>query len=290
MGIRVAVLAGGRSNEREISQMSGNNVMNSLKRLGYDCILIDPVNMDFTRALREYEPDLVFIALHGEFGEDGTVQAILDFMGIPYTGSGVTASAMCMDKLITKKMLGSSGILTPKTLDSRDALMDPPFVIKPLRGGSSIGVKIVHKPMKAELEKGYFVEEYIRGMEVTVGIMEINGTLTALPVLRIMPRREFYDYIAKYTPGMTEFECPASLNKGVSDKIKDIALKAFETMGCKGFGRVDGIIDRNGGFYVLEINTIPGLTDLSDIPIAAKAMGMSFDDVIKEIVNSVLER
>ncbi len=290
MKFRVAVLAGGRSNEREISHMSGNNVMNALKRLGYSCLLVDPVDINFTRLLKDYKPDLVFIALHGEFGEDGTMQAILNFMGMCYPSSGVTASAMCMDKLITKKMLNGSGILTPRVLSLKEGSQEPPFVIKPVKGGSSIGVEIVHEPIKNPLEDGYFAEEYIRGQEVTVGIMEINGILTALPILRIMPKREFYDYIAKYTSGMTEFECPASLGEKVSKKIKETALKAFKLMGCKGFGRVDGIIDQNDEFYVLEINTIPGLTNLSDIPIAAKAVGMSFDDMIKEIVDSTLER
>ncbi len=296
--MKIAVLMGGISRERPISLKSGENVVRALKKLGHEVVPID-VNGDFlgiAPILKEF--DVVFNALHGQFGEDGTVQAILDWIGVKYTGSGVVASAICFDKVMTYRML--TGVVDyPDYILVNKPTKDSPFgfpcVIKPRREGSSIGVHVCDDPdqLYRNLEEELRVygemilQKYIKGRELTISILEIEGELKVLPILELRPRRRFYDYIAKYTPNMTEFVLPAPLSEEEYRKVCEAATKAFQTCLCKGFGRVDGILSE-GKFYVLEINTIPGLTDLSDLPASAKAAGMSFELLIDAIVKTVV--
>ena len=293
--MKVTVLMGGISREREISLKSGKRVVEALKKLGYDVIPLD-VREDFFEKIGILkESDVAFIALHGTFGEDGRIQAILDMLGVKYTGSGVLASSICFDKLFTYKVL--KGIVpVPEYKIVREVKESPvgyPCVIKPRSEGSSIGVHICdsEKEYKEALEKELkthremIVEEYVKGRELTVSIIETEKGFEVLPILELKPKRRFYDYVAKYTPGMTEFILPAPLSAEEERRVKEIAVKAFEETGCRGFGRVDGIL-KDGEFYFLEINTIPGLTELSDMPASARAKGMSFEELIDTILRS----
>lgn len=293
--MKVTVLMGGISREREISLRSGKRVVEALKKLGYDVTPLDVKEDFFEKIDILKKSDVVFIALHGAFGEDGCIQAILETLGVKYTGSGVLASSLCFDKLFTYKVL--RGIVPiPKYKIVRKVEESPvgyPCVIKPRNEGSSIGVHICdndeeyRKALEKELKtyREMIVEEYLKGRELTVSIIETAKGFEVLPILELKPKRRFYDFVAKYTPGMTEFILPAPLSKEEEERVKEIALKAFEETGCRGFGRVDGIL-KDGEFFFLEINTIPGLTELSDMPASAKAKGMSFEELIDIILKS----
>ncbi len=297
--MKIAVLMGGISRERPISLKSGENVVRALKRLGHEVIEID-VNGEFLSvapSLKQF--DLVFNVLHGRFGEDGTIQAILDWVGVKYTGSKVLASAICFDKVMTYRML--TGIVKyPDYVVVNKPTKESPFgfpcVIKPRCEGSSIGVHICDDPdqlyRNLEEELNFYdemiLQRYIKGRELTVSLLEIDGKLEVLPILELRPKRRFYDYIAKYTPNVTEFVLPAPLSEEEYKEVSESATKAFKACQCEGFGRVDGILN-DGKFYVLEINTIPGLTDLSDLPASAKAAGMSFEQLINVIVKTVIK-
>lgn len=297
--MKIAVLLGGISRERPISLRSGENVIKALKKLGHEAHSID-VNGDFLSVapkLKEY--DLVFNALHGQFGEDGTVQAILDWLGIKYTGSKVLSSAICFDKVMTYRTLNGT-VKYPEYILVKETVRESPFgfpcVIKPRKEGSSIGVHICDDPeqlyqaLTEELSNygEMILQRYIPGRELTVSILEVNGKPQILPILELRPKRRFYDYIAKYTPQMTEFVLPAPLSEKEYAEVSNSALKAFEVCECEGFARVDGIL-KDGVFYVLELNTIPGLTDLSDLPASAKAAGMSFEQLIDAIIRTVVD-
>mgnify|MGYP000512910562 CR=1 FL=1 len=293
--MRVVVLMGGLSREREISLRSGRRVVEALRKLGHDVVPLDVKEDFFEKISILKRSDVVFIALHGTFGEDGRIQAILDMLGVRYTGSGVLASSICFDKLFTYKVLkGIVPIPEYKVVkEVGESPMGYPCVIKPRREGSSIGVHICDdereykEKLKKELEvhKEMIVEEYIKGRELTVSILETENGFEVLPILELKPKRRFYDYVAKYTPGMTEFVLPAPLSVEEEKRVKEVAVRAFEETGCRGFGRVDGIL-KDGEFYFLEINTIPGLTELSDMPASAKAKGMSFEELVDTILRS----
>jgi len=286
---------GGLSREREISLRSGRRVVEALRKLGHDVVPLDVKEDFFEKISILKRSDVVFIALHGTFGEDGRIQAILDMLGVRYTGSGVLASSICFDKLFTYKVLkGIVPIPEYKVVkEVGESPMGYPCVIKPRREGSSIGVHICDdereykEKLKKELEvhKEMIVEEYIKGRELTVSILETENGFEVLPILELKPKRRFYDYVAKYTPGMTEFVLPAPLSVEEEKRVKEVAVRAFEETGCRGFGRVDGIL-KDGEFYFLEINTIPGLTELSDMPASAKAKGMSFEELVDTILRS----
>lgn len=308
-GKKIGVIMGGTSGEREVSLRSGKKVHESLLRQGFDAVALD-VRDDAVDVIKNGGFDIAFIILHGRGGEDGTIQGVLEQLKIPYTGSGVLASALSMDKVVSKKLFLHEGIPTPeylvlereweaeKAAREAEALLKYPMVLKPVDEGSSLGVVIVHgreeflESLDAERDhyKGLFVERYISGKCVTVGILGTGRSARPLPVLELVPSKEFYDYEAKYTSGMTEFICPARLNERVYAETQMHATRAHRVLGIVGFSRVDMQIDTSGRPYVLEVNSIPGMTELSDLPAEARAFGMSYDDLVFEILKSSLEK
>lgn len=295
----IGVLYGGWSLEREISIGSGKTVIQSLKRQGFQVKGID-VDKDFIRKLRGI--DIAFIALHGKPGEDGTVQGILEFLGIPYTGSGVIGSAIGMDKIISKSLFKVKGIPTPEYYYEKEIDVEKiveklglPVVIKPRAEGSSVGVVIAET--KEDLIKGIksvfrkhsdlFFEKYIQGMIATCGILNE----VPLPILEISPKkRKFYDYKSKYTKGMTEYIIPARLPEEQYKKTQNLALEAHRAIDAYGFSRVDFVFDEEHNPYVLEVNTIPGLLPESNLPLEARAIGLSYDELIFEILKTAMIR
>lgn len=308
---KVAVLCGGLSNEREVSLRSGKNCHAALLRLGYNAVQID-VGHDIAYQLKEQGVEVAFLALHGKWGEDGTVQGLLELMQIPYTGSGVLASALAMSKPLTKSVLKAHGIPYAETLviDEYDAknfdnIQIPtwaPAMVKPLAEGSSVGVEKVDESgslktvIKETITKygGAIVEKYIKGQEITIGVLENpshNGTAAsfqALPILELRPKSKagFYDYEAKYTKGMTEFVLPAELSPEVTQIAQDLAVKTFRALACSGYARVDMMVDASGQPNVLEVNTLPGMTDTSDLPAMAEVAGISYDALVERILLS----
>ena len=287
---KIIVLCGGKSNEREVSLRSGNNVLKALLEIGYNAVKIDPSEDDIPK-----DADFAFIALHGTGGEDGAIQGMLEWLNIPYSGSGICASAIAFNKIITKRILIQNNIPTADfvLLNKQEDLIKVntfPQVIKPALEGSSIGIKIVDDYNQLEeefhnlLSNNYtqiFCETYIKGREITVSVM---GDLV-FPILELIPKNRFYDYEAKYTKGMTEFVLPASFSYKEEHTIKTIARHTYDIIGCKGAARIDMIVCPSGTPYVLEVNTIPGMTDTSDLPAQALAMGMPFKDLIRRIVD-----
>ncbi len=292
---KVAVLFGGRSAEREVSLKSGAAVLAALLRSGVDAHAFDPAQRDLSELKRE-KFDRVFIALHGRFGEDGTVQGALELMGIPYTGSGVMASAIAMDKWRTKLIWQAMGLPIPEyealsAPSDWNALVDHldlPLFVKPANEGSSVGitkVKTVEELPAAYAEaakhdKVVIAESYISGGEYTVAIL--NGR--ALPVIKIEPANEFYDYEAKYLRDDTRYLCPCGLNAGQESEMQRLAQEAFALIGGQGWGRVDFLRGEDGKAYLLEINTSPGMTDHSLVPMAARNAGISFEQLVLQIL------
>lgn len=298
---------GGWSSERAISLLSGKNIYKSLQRQGFDCIMID-IGKDFEKQIERAQIDIAFIALHGKPGEDGTIQGFLELKGIPYTGSGVLASAIGMDKINTKRLFQVERIPTPDyvLIFPRDNIMTKikeaekkfayPMMLKPRYEGSSVGISLFHSSKRnfliSKIKKGLkkfgevFLEQFIEGMIATVGIVGKK----VLPILELIPRnQEFYDYKAKYTKGATEFIVPARLPSLVARKIQELAFKAHQVIGCRGFSRIDLVVDKKNQPYFLEINTLPGMTELSDLPAAALAIGISYDELVKRILLSAYE-
>ena len=297
---------GGMSGEREVSLRSGTNVFKSLKAQNFNVIAID-VNGDPTEQLKKNQIEIAYIVLHGKGGEDGVIQGLLETLKIPYTGSGVAASALAMDKIASKKVFEASGIPTPKffVVDQKDVngsidkikkIFSLPLVIKPNQEGSSLGIsiikdeKLLDKTIRETVKeyKDVFVEEFIAGKEVTVGIVGCGNKARALPILELIPKNDFYDFEAKYTPGMTDFVLPARLSEKVSAETKKVALRAHQVLGCHGVSRVDMMVGEDQVPYVTEVNTIPGMTDQSDLPAEAKHEGVSFDELVVEILQSAI--
>lgn len=292
---KVAVLLGGRSAEREISLKSGNAVLDALRRRGVDAHPFDPSEQHM-EALLQQGFNRAHIALHGRYGEDGTVQGALELMGLPYTGSGVMASALAMDKWRTKLLWQAAGISTPRHIllnaqSDFDAVVEAlglPLIIKPSREGSTIGLSKVMAAIDlpaayesaAKHDTMVLAEQFIEGMELTVGIL---GE-TPLPLVRIETASGLYDYQAKYLSDDTRYFCPCGLSAAEEQAIQAQALQAHQTLGCEGWGRVDVILDKSGKPYFLETNTSPGMTDHSLVPMAAKAVGISFDDLVLRIL------
>ena len=294
---KVAVLMGGPSAEREVSMMSGNGVLAALREKGVDAHAFDPAERDLWDLRREGFAR-VFIALHGRFGEDGTVQGALETLGIPYTGSGVMASALAMDKWRTKLVWLASGIPTPRyrVVDAQTdwmrvvAEIGLPLIVKPAREGSTIGIAKVSKVDRDELSVAYadaakhdplvLVEEFVQGCELTASI--VNGR--ALPLIRIEAPGGNYDYHSKYFSDETKYFCPAGLPEDKEMEIRAMCLRAFDIVGCTGWGRLDLILRDDGTFSILEVNTSPGMTGHSLVPMAAKAAGMSYPDLCVEIL------
>jgi D-alanine-D-alanine ligase len=301
---KIGVLMGGWSSEREISLLSGQRVLNSLKNQGFQAAAID-INRNFVNQIRDAKIDLAFIILHGRPGEDGSIQGYLDMLGVPYTGSGVTASAVCMDKVFTKELFRRWGIPTPDDVvigaddPVASALADAekrfgyPMIAKPRAEGSSVGIELLEGRRGAverceRVRRGFgdiLLEQFVPGMVATVGVL-VNE---ALPILELVPKRQkFYDYEAKYTRGETDFILPARLDQKVEQQVKEMAVRAFRRVGCKGFARVDLVVKGAKQPYFLEINTLPGLTDISDLPAEAEAAGISYDELVFRILADAL--
>ncbi|SCX53708.1 D-alanine--D-alanine ligase [Nitrosospira sp. Nsp1] len=292
---KVAVLLGGRSAEREISLQSGKAVLDALRRQGVDAHPFDPSEQPM-EALLQQGFDRAHIALHGRYGEDGTVQGALELMGLPYTGSGVLASALAMDKWRTKLLWQAAGISTPRyvvlneqtdfDLVSRE--LGLPLIVKPSREGSTLGLSKVVKAadlpaalaLAAQHDTTVLAEQFIEGMELTIAIL---GERT-LPLVRIQAESGLYDYEAKYVSNTTRYFCPSGLSATQEDAIQAQALQAHKILGCEGWGRVDAILDASHQLYFLETNTSPGMTTHSLVPMAAKAAGISFDDLVLRIL------
>ena len=294
---KVAVLFGGTSAEREVSLVSGSRVLSALMRQGIDAEPFDPAKGRLDDLSRF---DRVFIALHGRHGEDGTIQGLLELMRIPYTGSGVMASAIGMDKWRTKLLWQSVGLPIPDyiMLDENSDFMTIekklgfPLFVKPVCEGSSIGVSMVKEPggllaayqEAAKHDSLVIAEKGIMGGEYTVAIIGHSDEMEVLPIIKIEPANEFYDYEAKYNRNDTIYRCPCGLSETQIDEIAKQALQAFHILGCRGWGRVDFLMDTDGKPYFLEVNTAPGMTDHSLVPMAAKAAGVSYEQLVVRIL------
>ncbi len=292
---RIGVLMGGLSSERDISLKTGNLVAASLRKSGYPVATID-VGRDLPSQLVHEGVEAAFVALHGRYGEDGCVQGLLEVMGIPFTGSGVAASAICMDKHLSKKLFEYHGIPTPKfsvyrrEKGDKPAALRYPLVVKPCREGSTIGIGIVSKDTELDpaIENAaryggpVILEEYIEGKEITAGILNDKP----LPLVEIIPKEGFYDFRTKTTSGMAEYVVPAKLSPSVTKNIKAIALQVHQATGCCYVSRVDFRVDPAGQPYVLEVNTIPGMTETSLLPQAAREAGIGYDELVEMILSS----
>jgi D-alanine-D-alanine ligase len=342
--LRVAVLMGGVSSERNVSLSTGKQILESLDRDKYDVIGVDAAILpgstlsqlkgadieadalaeardalaesatlvsisDILNSNKWVRPDVVFIALHGKYGEDGTVQGMLELWGIPYTGSGVLASALAMDKSMTKKIFAAEGIPTPESFDfvvkkgewdktsiaSKAENIGYPLIIKPNCQGSSFGMKKVNTPdelniaikQAAAYDERIIVERFLEGRELTVGVLG-NDAPFALPVIEIVPKNEFYDYESKYSTGGSEHVVPAEISVEETAKAQELALKAHKAIGCRGMSRTD-IILCDGSMYVLEVNTIPGMTPTSLLPEAARVAGIPFAELLDMLIEYALE-
>ena len=305
---KIIVLMGGPSAEGDVSRRTGAAILAALQAKGYQAEGMELNPATLMTDLKEAACDVVFIAIHGKFGEDGAVQGTLEMMGIPYTGSGVMASAVAMDKAATKDMFIAHGVPTPRSVfyDDRqdaDAIEEAirrdygvPVVIKAVAQGSSIGVSIVTEEgaLRAAIEEGFrysegiLVEQYIKGRELTVAVWDDGSAAQALPVVEIRPHSGAYDYASKYTSGATDYLCPAPLTEAETQVVQDAAIKAFRSLRCGGIARADVLLDAEGRPYVLEVNTIPGMTATSLVPKAAAAAGISFEDLCEKILLSAI--
>ena len=296
---KIAVLCGGMSSEAEVSRRSGKNCYEALLRLGYKNATLVEVTENIAKDLEGF--DIAYNALHGKYGEDGCIQGLLELMKIPYTGCGVMSSAVCMNKEYTKKVLSSAGLPLIKSvlISKGDNLYEKvkslkyPMMVKPVSEGSSLGMAKVSNSdelVKAVFEASKYkqdimIEEYLEGVSTTVGILEKDNKLVATEILEFRTHTEWYDYEAKYTKGMTEFIIPAELSDEMTQKVKDISIQAFKVCGCSGVSRVDFLITEDTP-YILEVNTSPGMTDTSDLPAQAAAMGISYDELVEIILQS----
>ena len=295
---KVLVLMGGWSNEREISLVSGSFVYDSLIKSGVNTIKLDLTKNNLNE-IEKISPDRVFIILHGKGGEDGEIQKYLDSLNIPYTGSNSESSKLCMNKRSTKEILLSNDILTPNyekisemEISSIKKRFQYPFIVKPSAEGSSIGVYIVENDSDLEraisanekISSDFIAEDYIKGLEYTVGILGDS----ALPVIKLLPPGKFYDFNAKYESDKMQYICPSQLDDYMEDKLKKISLNCFKACGCKGWGRIDIIIDDKGNPWVIELNTVPGMTSHSLVPLAAKQRDINFENLVLKILDSSL--
>lgn len=295
---KIGVLLGGLSAEREVSLKSGAAVHEALLAQGYDAVAID-VGRDLAQVLVRERVEVAFVCLHGRYGEDGAVQGVLELMGIPYTGSGVLASALAMNKIFAKQAFQAAGMTVApyrvlkrgEPVPTADLAAALPCVVKPSQEGSSVGVSIVHSAgeIGAALETAFaydaeiLVEEFIRGAEVQVGILDDR----AVGAIEIVPKKEFYDFEAKYTDGMAEHIFPARLSDELYRKVMQAGEQAHRALGCSGYSRVDFLVTGTGECYILEVNTLPGMTALSLLPeIAAKGAGVDFEELVERIALS----
>jgi len=311
MGPKIGVLCGGRSAEREVSLRTGDTIFKALLKNQYESIKID-VDENIVENLKNNNITLAFLALHGKYGEDGTIQGLLEILGIPYTGSGVLASALAINKITTKKILMYEEIPTPeffaftrsdynsnykRTIESKINDLGLPVVIKAATQGSTIGISFVqqneniHKAIEEALkfDDSVLVEKLISGIEITASVLG-NESPLALPLIEIVSATGVYDYKAKYTVGLSEHIIPPRTSDDIQNKIKELAIKTYLALGCRGLARVDFILNSNGYPYVLEVNTIPGMTETSLFPDSAKAAGISFEDLCKKLVKLALKK
>ncbi len=299
---KVGVLFGGRSAERDVSIMSGTGVQQALKSRGVDAHLFDPAERSLAELAAE-KFDRVFIALHGRYGEDGSLQGALEQLGIPYTGSGVMASAVAMDKITTKIIWLARGLPTPKyaTIDSGTELnqvvaeLGLPLIVKPPLEGSTIGITKVVKAadlqaaveLATSFDKVALAEEFVTGRELTVTVLGSGATARALPIVEIVAPEGNYDYQNKYFTDDTKYFCPAQLDETTTAEIQRLAVEAFNAIGCEGWGRVDVLLrESDQRPFLIEVNTSPGMTSHSLVPMAARAVGLSYEDLCVELVRS----
>ena len=313
--MKVAVLKGGDSLERFVSLRSGARVEDALDRLGHEVVSVD-VGPDLVDRLRDERPDVAFVALHGRGGEDGTVQELLELLGIPYTASGPSACMRCMDKVVAKHALRDAGVPTPdfyafsqaafeelgaaKALPAIEERLDFPIVVKPAGQGSALGIKFAATAADVpgaivsafSYDTKVVLERHVAGRDLAVAVLEGPDGPEALPVVEAVPREEdFYDFEARYEIGRTEFICPASLPEPVAARAAELALETYRVLGCYGFARVDLMLDEaTGELTVLEANVIPGLTDTSLLPLAAEAAGIGFEALIARVLELAVAR
>ncbi len=299
---KIAVLCGGMSSEAEVSMRSGKGCFEALQRLGFANAEMVVVDKDIALKLKDGKYDYAFNALHGKYGEDGCIQGLLEILRIPYAGCGVMASSVCMNKEFTKRILStnpdiimarSAFVKKGEDIFEKTADLEYPLFVKPVSEGSSFGMTKVDK--REDLKEAYetavkynddvLVEEFIDGFFVTVGVLEADGKPFATEILEIRPKNEWYDFEAKYTQGMSDFICPANLSPEVTEYVKELAVKAFETAGCSGVSRIDFMM-KDDIPYLLEINTSPGMTATSDLPAQALAMEIDYDNLVLLILNS----
>jgi D-alanine-D-alanine ligase len=304
------VLKGGRSLERQVSLRSGARVQDALERLGHEPIPID-VGPDLVTQLTTHRPDVAFVALHGSDGEDGTVQELLEVVGVPYTGSGISACIRASDKVLAKHAMRDRGIPTPdfyafneNALGALEALpaiedrLEFPIVVKPARQGSALGIKFARTAADVptalvaafSYDRKVLLERHVEGRELAISILEQGGTPVVLPIVEAVPEQEdFYDFEARYEIGRTRFVCPAQLDEAVASRAGEIALETYALLGCSGFARVDLMLEAaTSELYVLEANPIPGLTETSLLPLAAEAAGISFDELVERVLGAVV--
>ena len=301
--IKIAVLCGGMSNERDVSLRSGKKVYESLKKQGFkNSVLID-VDENVASKLKDAKIEYAYNALHGKFGEDGCIQGLLEILKIPYTGCGVLSSSICMDKAYTKLVLAQNKEIPliksvllgkdEKNIVEKVKDLNFPLMLKPVCEGSSIGMFCVNDEKELvekfdesiKCNQDILIEEYIEGTSCTVGVLEIDKKLVATEVLGFKTKTKWYDFEAKYTPGLTKFVMGAGFDSDLKEKVKDIAIKAFQACKCKDVSRVDFLVDKNQIPYVLEINTSPGMTDLSDLPAQSLEIGLDYDNLVLNILN-----
>jgi len=311
---KIAVLMGGRSLERDVSLRSGERVFEALGALGYRAVAFD-VTPDLVAALRSERPDAVYIALHGKFGEDGTVQEALEFLQVPYTGPGVTASALSWDKSLSKRLFREQGIPTPAWVDfSADAFKEMgaasaldlvpeavggfPMVVKPTKQGSALGLSKVASPDELpdalltalSFGEAALVEKWVDGCELAVSVLDGPGGVKVLPAVEMVPKSGLFDYTAAYTAGATEYFCPARLDDDVAAEVERLAGACHTLLGCRDVSRADLVVDATGSPFVLEVNTSPGMTETSLLPMAAGAAGIGFAEVVDGLVRAALSR
>jgi D-alanine-D-alanine ligase len=315
---RIAILRGGVSLERNVSLRSGAHVQEALRRLGHDTVAIDP-GPDFVARLSDERPDAAFVALHGGDGEDGTVQELLEALGIPYTGSGPSACMRCADKALAKYLMREAGIPTPEFRVLREAsvkalgagaavgpierALEFPLVVKPAGGGSALGVKFAHSAGELpaamvgafSYDRKILIERYVKGRDLAVSVIDPASPEeqpSALPIVEAIPREEdFYNYESRYQIGMTTFVCPAELDAETTARAQQLALDTYILLGCHGVARVDLMLDgESGDLAVLETNSIPGMTETSLLPQAADAAGIGFDELVGRILASAFTR
>lgn len=303
---KILVVCGGVSTERDVSLRSGDCVYNALVKKGYTHVSKFDLTDKNLAEIITLKPDIVYLALHGKGGEDGSIQGFLELAGIPYTGPGVASSAVCMDKIFTKRVLENAGLPTAKFVVYRreecenkkmviDELVDRiglPMVLKSPCQGSSIGVVIVKTKddMACAIEEVFkygdylLAEQFVRGTEITLPILG-NEDLVTLPIIEITSEREFYDYTAKYTSGLCHHIIPANIDKATEKEVIKIGIKAYKELHCRGLSRVDFIVDINNGPMIIEVNTLPGMTDMSLFPDAARYVGITYEDLVEKILD-----